>query len=134
MKKHDSHQRRSTIVWAFRNLHHTGVMWSVRHKGLTIMHTPEIILKNCTFPIWKSGQAKVRNTGQKNVHAFVKGEMIVEPTEIYQLYKKLKKSKNYAYYNPFKNDTFIQSDGNELITANYVLLSNNKNSPLVAFI
>jgi len=134
MNKHNSHEKRSMVAWVFRNLHHKGVVWSVRHKGLTIMHTPEIILKNCTFTVWKGGQAQVRKTGQKTVHAFVKGEMVVDPSEIYKVYKKLKTSKNAAYYNPFKVDTFVSSDNQELSSAEYVLLSNNGDKPKVVFI
>ena len=134
MSKHNSHEKRSISAWVFRNLHHKGVVWSVRNKGLTIMHTPHIILKNCSFTVWKGGQESVRKTGQKTVHAFVKGELLVDPVEISKVYKKLKTSKNSAYYNPYKTDTFVDSNNNELSGADYVLLSSSVGKPMVVFI
>lgn len=134
MNRHNSHERRTMIAWAFRNLHQEGVVWSVRHKGLTLMHTPHVILKNCTFPVWKGGQTQVRKTGHKTVHAFVKGELLVDPCEISKVYKKLKSSKNTAYYNPFKVDTFVDSNNQEVSKAEYVLLSGKSGKPQVVFI
>lgn len=134
MSKHNSHERRTMIAWAFRNLHHKGVVWSVRYKGLTIMHTPHVILKNCTFPVWKGGQAQVRKTGNKSVHAFVKGELLVDPIEISKVLEKLQKTTNSAYYNPFKTDTFVDSNNQEVSKADYVLLSGMDDKPKVTFL
>jgi hypothetical protein len=44
------------------------------NRGLVTAHVTERYIKNPTFVVRPAGQRKVRETGRKNVHAFVKGE------------------------------------------------------------
>ena len=54
------------------NLHRK--VWSVMNRGLVTAHVTERYIENPTFVVRPAGQRKVRETGRKNVHAFVKGE------------------------------------------------------------
>ena len=54
------------------NLHKK--VWSVMNRGLVTAHVTERYIENPTFVVRPAGQRKVRETGRKNVHAFVKGE------------------------------------------------------------
>ena len=44
-------------------------------KGRVIGHCGEVTLSNVRFVVRKSGLARFRRTGQKNVHAFVRGTL-----------------------------------------------------------
>jgi hypothetical protein len=54
------------------NLHKK--VWSVMNRGLVTAHVTERLIENPVFVVRPAGQRKVRETGRKNVHAFVKGE------------------------------------------------------------
>lgn len=63
-------------VSVYFNLHRK--LFSVRaeqgpSKGLVIGHAEGVTLDNVTYHVGKAGQAKVRATGQKNIHATVRG-------------------------------------------------------------
>lgn len=69
--------------------------------GLVVGYTDELTLKNVTFHIDRTKQAKVRAEGAKDRHAFVVGEIVdFKYTEM----------ENELYYNPFKVDTFVSKD------------------------
>ena len=53
------------------NLHKK--VWSVMNRGLVTAHVTERLIENPVFVVRPAGQRKVRETGVKNVHAFVKG-------------------------------------------------------------
>lgn len=45
--------------------------YSVMHKGLVMLHCQEIYLIDVKFVVRPAGNARVRATGRKNVHAFI---------------------------------------------------------------
>jgi len=63
---------RVEIYW---NLHKK--MYSVRDAktGRVVAHTYQSTIKDAEFVVRQSGNRKVRETGVKNVHAFVRGEL-----------------------------------------------------------
>lgn len=46
-----------------------------RHKGRVIGHADRVLIRDATFVVQAAGRAKVLATGQKNVHAFVRGTL-----------------------------------------------------------
>lgn len=56
-------------VKVYRNL--TLKCYSVMHHGLVMLHCQAIYLENVRFVVRPAGNAKVRATGRKNVHAFI---------------------------------------------------------------
>lgn len=123
--KYDSFSRRFLDGFVFRNLHQKGVVWSVRVDGKTVMHAPHILIKNARFVVQKGGQARVRATRQKEIHAGVRGEVVVDPFEIAKVMKLMGAAAPQAFYNPYKNDTFVNFSNEELKEADWVLLTSS---------
>ena len=91
------------IYW---NLHKK--IWSLQNckTGRVCNHVEAFTLYDAKFVVRKAGQAKVRQEGKKNVHAFAVGT--VYPADMYALFNAKK-----VTYNPYKNDTFIFADTGE---------------------
>lgn len=95
---------RGCLVGVHWNKHQE--VWSIvamksrKSIGLVVGYADEITLKNVTFHIEKSKQAKVRELGSKDRHAFVVGEIVSFTATALQGVEEL-------YYNPFKVDTFV---------------------------
>jgi len=62
---------RKQPVEVYRNLHRGG--YSIRQDGLVVAHSKDIVIKDCTFHIRSSAHKLFKKTGERNVHAFVKG-------------------------------------------------------------
>lgn len=82
-------------VRVYRNLHNK--KYSIQHKGRVIAHLDQVTLDEVTFSVQPAGQAKVRETKRKQVHAFVNG-VIVAPG--HALVRSVR-------YNPYEYDTFV---------------------------
>jgi len=103
---------RVKVYW---NLHKK--CFSVQHKGRVIEYTDHIILVNAEFKVSQAGRARVLREQRKNVHAFVVGEYYREPTSylIFCSYTKVS-------YDPYKNDSFVDSQGNKITKSKQVVL------------
>jgi hypothetical protein len=110
----------------YRNLH-TGT-WSVldRHAGKVTDHPTESLVKDVHLVVQPSGNAKVRKTKKKHVHAYVRGEC--RPTSDLQMMTSLGLDRGVKIeYNPYKNTTFVVSDTAAPITAaDWVYLASDK--------
>tara|TARA_R110000796_G_scaffold187950_2_gene304861 strand:+ start:3707 stop:4051 length:345 start_codon:yes stop_codon:yes gene_type:complete len=85
-------------VEVYYNLHKN--LFSVRHKGRVINHFFNVTLENVTFAVQSAGNKKARLTGHKNVHAFVRGDMVtVGDTE-----------GTAVTYDPHKYTTFVDKE------------------------
>jgi hypothetical protein len=64
------------IVQVYKNLHKG--CFSVRNKktGKVIAYTNAITLINCRLVVGKKGRERVLRERQKNVHAFIEGELV----------------------------------------------------------
>jgi hypothetical protein len=51
-------------------------LFSVRNKGLVTDHVSSGFMKKPEFVVQPAGREKVLKTGQKNVHAFIRGEVL----------------------------------------------------------
>ena len=101
-------------VEVYRNLHKQ--CFSVRalegpKKGKVILHTDAILLKDAEFKVRKGGQARVRKTGHKEIHAFVRGEVRAVSSFAANTLKGLAKSRDIKMdqftYNPYEHDSFV---------------------------
>ena len=86
----------------YYNLHKK--CYSVREQGLVADHVDSIVLKDCRFNVAPAGQAKVRRTGVKNVHATVSGIIRSQMEKYFEEYGDFES----ITYNPFKYDTFVR--------------------------
>ena len=86
----------------YYNLHKK--CYSVREQGLVAEHVDSIVLKDCRFNVAPAGQAKVRRTGVKNVHATVSGIIRFQMEKYFEEYGDFES----ITYNPFKYDTFVR--------------------------
>lgn len=50
-------------------------MYSIRSKGVVIGHAKAVLVRDAEFVVQPAGNAKVRATGRKVVHAFVRGHL-----------------------------------------------------------
>lgn len=108
---------------AFYNLHRH--VFSLRQHGLVVLHADCIWLQNVKFAVQPSGLEKVRESGVKNVHAFVRGNYIDHDLDLGNDPHAYLRRVGYrqAYYNPHKVDTFVDLDTMEPIyEANHVIL------------
>jgi len=86
-------------VEVYYNLHRH--LFSIRHKGKVIGHRRHVSLTDVKFAVQPAGRKKVLETGQKNVHAFVRGELVD-----YQNICHLDMPKQVTY-NPHKYESFV---------------------------
>ena len=90
-----------TWLQVYRNLNRD--CWSVRLRGRVIGHLDALALRDVTLVIQPAGQARVRASGQKNVHAYARG--IIEPQA------RSCSGTTRARYDPKTRDTFELEDG-----------------------
>lgn len=119
------------------NLHKS--CFSVQQSGKVYAHAEGVLMENVRFNVSKAGQRKVRETGRKNVHARVTGypPSPIKFTENYgvtlspELVQFCRIDINSlqgsgwhtATYNPYKNDTFVDTvTGEALHDARKVLM------------
>ena len=103
-------------VEVYRNLHKK--CYSVRYKGKVIKHVDQITLINPKFAVQPAGNAKVRQTGSKNVHAFIRGDWDESYRDFLEFNTPI-----FITYNPYKHTSFMNKLKNKPIyDASYVLL------------
>ena len=98
-----AHVDASKPVRVYRNLHKKCI--SVKQAGIVRCHATNVVLKDCKFIVSEAGQARVRNEGKKNVHAFIEG--YVKPA--YLVNQMLDFGWDTVYYNPYETDHWVIS-------------------------
>lgn len=84
-----------------------------------------VAMKDVSFAVQKAGLKRFRATGQKNVHAYVRGEVITSIGN--QIAPARKGQWREAYYNPMHTDTFVDREtGNPVHSASGAYLVGNK--------
>lgn len=106
-------------VYVYFNLHKH--CWSIRHKNRVIAHTNYVELENAQFKVSKPGRERVLKTKQKNVHAFVCGNLVsLEKTRETE-------GGELVTYNPYKFETFVKvADETPVLDAEVVIMENRK--------
>ena len=105
----------SLRVRCYYNLHKKCI--SVQHKGKVIDHTYYIVLENVKFIVQPAGRRKVLETKNKNVHAFVEGDIVERGHGVE--WKRVS-------YNPYAADYFYLSETNEKVTTADVAVIDHK--------
>lgn len=102
-------------VEVYRNLH-TGKM-SVREcSGRVLAHEDTVLVLNPVFVVQPAGRAKVLQEQRKNVHAFVRGELVGFSTKATCMTAFIDEEGhelgqwNAATYNPYKAPWFFNKD------------------------
>lgn len=119
---------RVEVYW---NLHKH--QYSIRSKGRVIMHADKVMLRDAKFVVQPAGRERVLATGQKSIHAFVRGELegaMGYPTQWWRdahiwlpwaMSESWEKSDreyerfalregDQVYYNPMETETFVTGD------------------------
>ncbi len=91
-------------VEVYRNTSRKGVVYSIRQDGIVRAHADELFLVNAEFIVREAGRKRVKRTGTKNVHAWVRGELatFVKPD------KYDKRALHQVKYDPRKLKTFVK--------------------------
>jgi len=100
-------------VEIYYNLHKK--VFSMRHKGKVIAHVCKATLKDASYVVQPAGRARVLRDKKKNVHAFVRGEL-VDGLDA-GIYKE-----DYVSYNPYKAATFVDSEGEAMYNSDIACL------------
>ena len=116
-------------VMVYYNLHkHT---FSVRYNNKIILHADYVKLGDVEFRVRKEGKERVRSEKQKNVHAFVIGDLMdyckypcddipTPPSDM------------IVTYNPYKYDSFVYKENEEPVyNATEVDMINSQNKLFV---
>ena len=116
---------RVEVYW---NLHRD--TYSVRdlsgdRKGLVTSHPTDICLKDVTFAVQPSGRSRVLRDRVKNVHAFVRGvphdRTDAEINERMREQCEGRGEWTAVSYNPYKNESFVDSDGDPIREAELII-------------
>ena len=100
-------------VEIYFNLHKK--VFSMRHKGKVIAHVCKATLKDVSYVVQPAGRARVLSDKKKNVHAFVRGEL-VDGLDA-GIYKE-----GYVSYNPYKAATFVDNEGSAMYNSDIACL------------
>ena len=95
-------------VQVFYNLLKKRLSVRSAETGLVINHADIVALDNAKFHVQPAGRAKVRREKRKNVHAYDSWQLC-RPAGDLEGY-----SLDRAYYNPYKNEFFVNDKGEEL--------------------
>lgn len=119
-------ETRRALYW---NLHQNCFSCLDRTKGSptygrVVERPAQAVLKDVSFTVRPGGQARVRESGCKNVHAFVEGTRYREKP----LPDLGKFRSSFVKYNPYETDTFVDELGNPVHSADFVIcgMSNQK--------
>lgn len=72
--------------------------------GTVVAHRPRLTVVNAEFVVQPAGRERVRETGVKNVHAFVRGEWD-DSVKVMDGEK--------VTYNPYEYDSFVHAESEE---------------------
>jgi len=106
-------------VQVYYNLHKDRLSIRSAKSGLVINHADFVVLNNVKLHVQPTGQYKVRRDKRKNVHAYVSGDLASKHQPDGEITLIPRGSfdgmiADEAYYNPYKNDFFVNSKGEEL--------------------
>jgi hypothetical protein len=110
-------------VKVYRNLHKDLFSIVSVKTGKVIGHANVVELKYGSFRVQPAGREKVRETKQKNVHAYVQGYLVGMYNNVPSSFLSEYMDWKDAYYNPYRCDTFIDyHDLSPLYNADHVIL------------
>jgi hypothetical protein len=109
-------------VEAYWNLHKGCISYRATGKGSTVRHADSLRLEDVTFTVQPAGRARVLREGVKNVHAYVRGQIVAidasQPDGDGWL---------EVTYNPYRYDSFITTlDGLPIYAARDVIIQDKR--------
>ncbi len=107
-------------IEAYKNLHKD--CWSVRQDGLVKFHCHTISMRDCLFVVRPAGRAKVLREQKKNVHAFVRGYILIARDVRAEEEAETCIWDNVSY-NPYKFANFVDDQGEPVEVAPFVDLT-----------
>lgn len=111
-------------VEVYKNLHKN--CWSVRdlETGRVVLHASSVFIEAPRFVVQPAGRRRVLEEQRKNVHAFVRGNLIGYDTVPSQVVAVLGyQNWNQATYNPYRFESFVDNSSlAPLETASYAVL------------
>lgn len=109
------------IYW---NLHKK--CFSVKYRGKVIKHFHNAIVAVPEFRVSAAGRERVRRERKKTVHAYiVSSDIVFLPAPTFTV------PKITAKYNPYKNESFVDNEGNALYNAHEARLSIFNGKPVI---
>lgn len=106
-------------VETYYNLHKKCL--SYRPSGGKVRHAHALLLNNVKFSVQPAGRERVIRENQKNVHAFVRGEVARirhdQTGDDFDLTPETMRRHEYRpiTYNPYKYDSFVYADTGERV-------------------
>jgi hypothetical protein len=102
-----------TRVETYYNLHKHCL--SFREPGERVSHARAMVLNNVKFAVQPAGRAKVLTDKRKNVHAFVRGDMmwvagLNDQLEDYTNTNMKRQQYPKIRYNPYESESFVLVD------------------------
>lgn len=107
-------------VFCYRNLHHKGVVWSVKNvkTGLVVDRATTVYLSNVKLKVSEAGRQRVLKQKRKNVHAGPQGDRLARAPPNRQWTR--------ISYNPYVAPFFMHDTyGYPVHFAKYVKLTKN---------
>ena len=103
------------------NLHKR--LFSVRalegeHKGRVVDHLPECAIRGAKFVVSEAGRQRVLREQKKNVHAYVRGELVEDSGDYIKTMAKLANDAGTLRalkYNPYMYNSFVEESTEEPI-------------------
>ena len=94
-------------VEVYKNLHKD--CWSIRLRGKVVHHCRKILIEEPKFVVQPGGRKRALKSGQRNVHAFVRGFVKEIGQEVDELSVELHDLKKVTY-RPFAQPFFFEKD------------------------
>ncbi len=107
-------------VYVYRNLNKNTFSIKSIESGRVIAYADNLLVKDAKFSVSESGRKRVIREQVRNVHAGVKGTLVIDPKQFPD-----KLPSTPVYYNPYKVDKFT-SNGIPLEDAKLVYFENGK--------
>ena len=107
------------VYWNTFKCRFSVLSWEGDNKGRVINHAFALLLKDCKFIVQPRGNARAREEGKKNAHAFVEGTVHNEYTRV---------QTGRVRYNPFRMIQF-EMDKEPIKKAKFVFLTTNQKTP-----
>ncbi len=93
--------------------------------GKVIAHLDTVYIEDAEFVVQNAGRNKVLETGVKNVHAFIRGDMKNH-------FSLNRRPGTLVIYNPYDTGRFTSFKGDIVESAKFVLCSTRAKKPVVA--
>lgn len=106
-------------VEAYWNLHENCISYRPTTKGGKVSHAQSIRLADVKFAVQPAGREKVLREKRKNVHAFVRGEVVSADSMSRPELLNMLSSEGWVTvtYNPYKYDSFVVADTEDSVSA-----------------